>query len=79
MAALKTAFCLRMGALLGEQASLHGEPRREGAAVQVDGLVFVGAIAHAPHAALLRAAGRDDAADLLEVHTTAGAAHTARQ
>ena len=76
VAALKTAFCLRMCALLEEQASLHCEPRREGAAVQVDGLVFVGAIAHAPHAALLRAAGRDDAADLLDTHTTAGAAHT---
>lgn len=78
IAALKTAFYLKLAELLEAQAApLRCDPRRAALAVIVDGVPFIGTIMHSKEEKLLVAAGDVAGAAALARATSAGVAHTA--
>uniref|UniRef100_A0A7S4BKK4 Nucleolar protein 6 n=1 Tax=Chrysotila carterae TaxID=13221 RepID=A0A7S4BKK4_CHRCT len=76
IAALKTAFYLKMAAALEEQAGLFCQPTREALYVQCDGFTFSGTIAHDKEERLLLDAGKLAAAKELLRRTSSGVRHT---
>lgn len=78
IAALKTAFYLKLADLLEAQAPpIRCEPRRAGLVVLVNGLPLLGTISHAKEEKLLSDSGDEAGASRLALATSAGVAHTA--
>lgn len=78
VAALKTAFYLKLADLLEAQAApIRCEPRRGGLVVLVDGLPLLGTIMHRKEGKLLTESGDAAGAVALALATSAGVAHTA--